>query len=250
MVAPRRGPAAKNPLEIRAALFFSLAFVLILVLTNLARRYLGHAGLYALAAIMGVTDVDPFILGLAQGGPAATPLRLAATAIVLAAASNNVIKAIYAYAFADRATGRRSLLLLLGLAICGLIPLAWTKNDAIAFVGELRCLSPGVAALVDHENVTVRAVRNLASSGPENPVPPVVAVTPEHDESSVDRVSCCQNAYPGLGDWFHANHASHVGSERTQGAHLGSRLLQQITRQVDLVLTPAGVKSAGVGTPR
>ena len=89
----------------------------ILVLTNLARRYLGHAGLYALAAIMGVTDVDPFILGLAQGGPAATPLRLAATAIVIAAASNNVIKAIYAYAFADRATGRRSLLLLLGLAI-------------------------------------------------------------------------------------------------------------------------------------
>ena len=75
---------------------------------------------------MGVTDVDPFILGLAQGGPAATPLRLAATAIVIAAASNNVIKAIYAYAFADRTTGRRSLLLLLGLAILGLVPLAWT----------------------------------------------------------------------------------------------------------------------------
>ena len=126
VVDPRRGPTAKNPLEIRAALLFSVAFIVILVFTNLARRYLGHAGLYALAAIMGVTDVDPFILGLAQGGPAATPLQLAATAIVIAAASNNVIKAIYAYAFADRTTGRRSLLLLLGLAILGLIPLAWT----------------------------------------------------------------------------------------------------------------------------
>lgn len=126
MVDSRRGPTAKNPLEIRAALLFSVAFISILILTNLARRYLGHAGLYALGAIMGVTDVDPFILGLAQGGPAATPLRLAATAIVIAAASNNVIKAIYAYAFADRTTGRRSLLLLLGLAILGLVPLAWT----------------------------------------------------------------------------------------------------------------------------
>ncbi len=126
VVDSRRGPTAKNPLEIRAALLFSVAFILILILTNLARRYLGHAGLYALGAIMGVTDVDPFILGLAQGGPAATPLRLAATAIVIAAASNNVIKAIYAYAFADRTTGRRSLLLLLGLAILGLVPLAWT----------------------------------------------------------------------------------------------------------------------------
>ncbi len=35
-----------------------------------AREYLGRAGLYSLAAIMGVTDVDPFILGLAQGGAA------------------------------------------------------------------------------------------------------------------------------------------------------------------------------------
>ena len=75
---------------------------------------------------MGATDVDPFILGLAQGGPGAAPLELAAKAIVIAAASNNVVKAVYAYSFADRTTGRRSLLLLLGLAALGLIPLAWT----------------------------------------------------------------------------------------------------------------------------
>ena len=74
---------------------------------------------------MGVTDVDPFILGLAQSGAAATPLGIAAPAIVIAAASNNVVKAIYAYAFADRATGRRSLALLLALAALGAVPLVW-----------------------------------------------------------------------------------------------------------------------------
>ena len=98
---------------------------MVLVLTHLVREYLGQVGLYSLAAIMGVTDVDPFILGLAQGGAGATPLRLAAAAIVIAAASNNVVKAIYAYSFADPTTGRRSLTLLLGLAALGLIPLAW-----------------------------------------------------------------------------------------------------------------------------
>jgi uncharacterized membrane protein (DUF4010 family) len=101
-------------------------FVVVLVLTNLTREYLGRVGLYSLAAIMGVTDVDPFILGLAQGGVAAEPLRIAAAAIVIAAASNNVLKAIYAYVVADRTTGRRSLAMLLALAALGLIPLLWT----------------------------------------------------------------------------------------------------------------------------
>ena len=37
-----------------------------LVATQLAVTYLGRAGVNALAAIMGVTDVDPFIMGMTQ----------------------------------------------------------------------------------------------------------------------------------------------------------------------------------------
>jgi uncharacterized membrane protein (DUF4010 family) len=107
--SPRAPRDEKNPLELKAAFLFALVFVVVLVLTKLSHRYLGHAGLYSLAALMGVSDVDPFILGLAQGDAAAAPLRLAASAIVVATASNNVVKAIYAYSFADRTTGRRSL---------------------------------------------------------------------------------------------------------------------------------------------
>jgi uncharacterized membrane protein (DUF4010 family) len=115
----------KNPLELGAAFLFAAVFVVVLVLTDLAHRYLGHTGLYSLAVLMGITDVDPFILGLAQNAPAATPLELGARAIVIAAASNNVVKAIYAYCFADPVTGRRSAALLLALAALGLAPLAW-----------------------------------------------------------------------------------------------------------------------------
>ncbi len=123
----RAGPREeKNPLELRAALLFAVVFVCVVVLTELSRRYLGHAGLYSLAVLTGVSDVDPFILGLAQGSTTATPPGLAASAIVVAAASNNLVKAIYAFAFADRATGRRALALLLGLAALGLVPLLWS----------------------------------------------------------------------------------------------------------------------------
>ncbi len=123
--APPPHHPPRNPLELGTAFLFAGVFVLILVLTGLARETLGRTGLYALAAVMGVTDVDPFILGLAQSGAASTPLGIAAPAIALAAASNNVVKAIYAYAFADRATGRLSLALLLGLAALGAVALVW-----------------------------------------------------------------------------------------------------------------------------
>ena len=120
------GPTkAPNPLELRTAFVFGAIFVAVIVITHLVREYLGRAGLFTLAAVMGVTDVDPFILGLTQ--PQAVPLSIgtAASAIVIAAASNNLIKAIYAYSFADRDTGRRSAGLLVALTVCGLLPLIW-----------------------------------------------------------------------------------------------------------------------------
>jgi uncharacterized membrane protein (DUF4010 family) len=56
----------KNPLELRAALFFAGLFLAMLVATHWVVTYLGQAGVYSLAAVMGVTDVDPFIMGMTQ----------------------------------------------------------------------------------------------------------------------------------------------------------------------------------------
>ena len=71
---------------------------------------------------MGVTDVDPFILSLAEL-PGSTPVTLAGGAIVIAATSNNLIKGVYAYSLGDRDTGTQGLALLAGLALLGLLPL-------------------------------------------------------------------------------------------------------------------------------
>lgn len=115
----------KNPLELSAAFLFALLFLVMLVATHLAIQYLGATGVYALAAVMGVTDVDPFILGLTQSASTPALLQVASAGIVIAAASNNVIKGVYALALSPRESGMQSLLFLLGLAALGLIPLFW-----------------------------------------------------------------------------------------------------------------------------
>jgi uncharacterized membrane protein (DUF4010 family) len=113
----------KNPLELGAAFLFAGLFVGMLFITHFALLYLGRAGLFALAGVMGVTDVDPFILSLAASASALPPVKLAGGAIIIAGASNNFIKGIYAYGFGDRRTGTQALTLLTILALLGLLPL-------------------------------------------------------------------------------------------------------------------------------
>ena len=112
-----------NPLELRAAFLFAALFLAMLIATHAAATYLGKTGVYSLATLMGVADVDPFIMGITQSAGTTTGLPVAAGAIVIAAASNNVAKAIYAYCWSDRRTGIESLALLCALAALGLIPL-------------------------------------------------------------------------------------------------------------------------------
>ena len=114
-----------NPLELMAAFLFALLFLAMMVATQLAVTYLGRAGVNILAAVMGVTDVDPFIMGMTQAAGSLTPLKVAGAAVLIAAASNNLMKGIYAYSLGDRKTGTQSLVLLATLAALGLVPLFW-----------------------------------------------------------------------------------------------------------------------------
>jgi uncharacterized membrane protein (DUF4010 family) len=116
----RREYEPKNPLELRVAFTFAALFLAMLVATHWVIAHLGKTGVYSLAAIMGVVDVDPFILGMTQSG---ATLSLAAGGVLIAASSNNLAKGVYAYVLSDRKTGIQSLGLLVGLSILGLAPL-------------------------------------------------------------------------------------------------------------------------------
>jgi uncharacterized membrane protein (DUF4010 family) len=123
--ALQRKSEPKNPLDLVTALVFAALFLAMLVATQLAVTYMGRTGVNTLAAIMGVSDVDPFIMGLTQAAGTLTPLKEAAVAVAIAASSNNVAKGIYAFSLADRKTGIQSLAMLVALAALGLIPLFW-----------------------------------------------------------------------------------------------------------------------------
>jgi uncharacterized membrane protein (DUF4010 family) len=115
----------KNPLELRAAILFGALFLTMLIATHVVAVHLGNAGVYSLAAVMGLADVDPFIMGMTQSAGSITSLSVASASIVIAAASNNVVKGLYAFTLSDRRTGMQSLFLLVSLAALGLVPLLW-----------------------------------------------------------------------------------------------------------------------------
>ena len=108
---PPSGPmhlaASGNPLALGAAAVFAGLFVAISVVSAVAKSQFGVSGIYALAAIIGVTDIDPFVLNLAQGGISGMSNSALAAAILIAASSNNVLKALYAASLCRRQGDRR-----------------------------------------------------------------------------------------------------------------------------------------------
>lgn len=59
-------PKQENPTELRPALLFAAIYAVVLVAVAAARRYLGEQGLYAVALISGLTDVDAVTLSTAR----------------------------------------------------------------------------------------------------------------------------------------------------------------------------------------
>ena len=98
--AQQQGAPPLNPLELRAAMLFATMFVVTSVASSWIKEGFGHTGLYWLASIVSLTDIDPFVLSLAQGSVAGLPLHAIMVAVLIAASSNNLLKACYAVAFA------------------------------------------------------------------------------------------------------------------------------------------------------
>jgi len=90
---PHGAPQLHNPFEITPALIFGALFVVLIVATSVVRDTLGNSGLIALGAVVGVTDIDPFILSLARPGGAAADVAVAG--MLVAMMSNTIAKGAY-----------------------------------------------------------------------------------------------------------------------------------------------------------
>jgi len=112
-------PELQNPFELRPALGFALFFVALSVITTVVKTTIGNAGLLGLAAIVGVTDIDPFLLSIIQNP--GDNVQIGAIAILIAMASNTIVKGIYFYSYTT--TNRKQVVLRYSLLTLCHIPL-------------------------------------------------------------------------------------------------------------------------------
>lgn len=111
--------ATTNPLQLGAAVTFAALYVILAVVSAWASREFGERGIFGIATVTGLTDVDPFVLNIAQGGVSGISSGAAAAAILIAASSNNVLKGCYALAFGGARAARPAALTLFLLAAVG-----------------------------------------------------------------------------------------------------------------------------------
>jgi uncharacterized membrane protein (DUF4010 family) len=108
---PSRGAAAevelRNPLDLEAALVYGAILTVLFLAVRAVQEWFGETGIYTLAAVSGLADVDAIAISLAQGaGEQALGEALAARAIVVAALVNTAVKAALASAIGGRSLAR------------------------------------------------------------------------------------------------------------------------------------------------
>jgi len=108
--SPKGKPAksnfkVENPFSLIAAAKFGALFAVVLLVTKFVQAHFPPSGLYAVAALAGLTDVDAITLSMsefAQSGDA----QVAVIAIVIAALSNTLVKCGMAFVLAGPALGK------------------------------------------------------------------------------------------------------------------------------------------------
>ncbi|WP_299235741.1 MgtC/SapB family protein [uncultured Halomonas sp.] len=116
--------SGQNPLDLRMALFFGALLAVIMLLGEWLRDALGDAGIYLLATTSGIADVDAITLSLTRMSLDAISPDTAVIGIILAAATNNLVKAGLAGAFGTRRTAGRVVMPMLASLTIGLAT-AW-----------------------------------------------------------------------------------------------------------------------------
>lgn len=113
----------RNPLELNAAFVFAVMFVVVSLATKYVLQYFNAAGLRLLSFTVGFSDITPFVVAVLQGDfPIAD--RQIQQAIIIASASNNLLKTAYVFALGSRQTARMVAPGLIGLALLSLLYVA------------------------------------------------------------------------------------------------------------------------------
>ena len=114
----------RNPVELGQALQFGLLLALIILATHAARAWLGEAGIYLLAIVSGIADVDAITISMSRLGLAEVPIRSAAIAVLAATMVNTLTKGALVAIIAGAKTATPIAAPIAGCLMIGLV-LSW-----------------------------------------------------------------------------------------------------------------------------
>ncbi|XGA78768.1 MgtC/SapB family protein [Halomonas sp. CH40] len=123
-----RPELTQNPLDLKPALLFGILLVGILLLGEFLQSWLGELGIYMLAATSGIADVDAITLSLTRMSQESLAQQTAVLGIVIAAATNNLVKSGIAWAVGQRALGIKVAGPMLMSLVAGLT-VAWLQGS-------------------------------------------------------------------------------------------------------------------------
>lgn len=106
--APKGEVEIENPFSLTAAAKFAALFAVVLLAVKIVQEHFPPSGLYAVAALAGLTDVDAITLSMsefAQSGDA----RVAVIAIVIASLSNTIVKCGMGFVLGGEGLGKKLL---------------------------------------------------------------------------------------------------------------------------------------------
>ena len=114
---------ARNPLAFRTALVFAALFFAMQAATLLVQHFFGSVGVYGLSFLTGFTDVDPYVMSLTQSSGHIIGEHMAAQGIIIAAASNNLMKGVYSAIWGIDGVRKHASVVLAALALLSLVAL-------------------------------------------------------------------------------------------------------------------------------
>ena len=111
----------QNPFQIMTALKFGALLTAILFFAKVLTEWLQEAGLYILAAVSGITDVDAITLSVSRMSLDEIEVQVATIAILIAALVNSLVKSGMALTIGGKALGAKVGLPLSGALVCGFL---------------------------------------------------------------------------------------------------------------------------------
>jgi len=109
----------ENPLALRTALTFALILAIITFLVEVIRNHVGVTGIYGLAALSGLVDVDAITVSLADQASRGLTAEVVVMGLVIAAIANTLIKVGMALVLAQAPVTWRIVWGLAGVSVAG-----------------------------------------------------------------------------------------------------------------------------------